>query len=616
MTKISTLLVSLLSLSAYGQHFCGFDEHQREIEQKYPKIKEERVLMDRKFRTQGALGVLRELNIIPENELGRFKAMSSSYQGEIYEIPVVVHILETDTDAKLTDEQIITWIDKTNKIFATTYGNGYFPEGNTINDGAVIPFKLVLAKRGPKCGETTTGIVRYDASNVPGYKEYGMARKGGQGAKEEDLKNIAPHWPEDSYYNIYLITGFNGNKRNSGLLGYANYPNTPNSIFEAVMKMPVVTSKDESTLAHEFGHSLGLYHPFINGNDDNGNNCPKNDNPDIDNDGVRDTEPTKSLLNPTPTNNDINPCTNQNFQGVQYNIMHYTSEPRKFTSGQRDRALALFLSQKGELTKSKAAKELSPTRGESLDMTPAYCSPTSSDDPNNTSRMGIKRVQLENIDYISEAHGRDFYKDLTLRSCLKGNVYTDIPDDKEDATIMVEGGGLNTQRISVWIDYNNDGIFDVNERIGYEIVSKTNKLIVKLDKNKIQVKNTYLRMRVRGDRRNTRGACDNMERGKTEDYAVRFVTKDFVDNKNPTTSTGGVYTGRVGINTEQPQATLDIREIEPNLLPVGAAQGVVFPNFTTEQRAKFQNVKEGTMIYNTTLKCVEFYDGMNWKCLN
>ncbi|MGV4519526.1 hypothetical protein ACQ1Q6_09955, partial [Ornithobacterium rhinotracheale] len=66
--------------------------------------------------------------------------------------------------------------------------------------------------------------------------------------------------------------------------------------------------------------------------------------------------------------------------------------------------------------------------------------------------------------------------------------------------------------------------------------------------------------------------------------------------------------GRVGINTSNPVASLDISRNEALLKDVETqkqAQGVSFPNFSTEERSKFENVAEGTMIYNTTKKCLE-----------
>ncbi|WP_406648975.1 hypothetical protein, partial [Ornithobacterium rhinotracheale] len=81
--------------------------------------------------------------------------------------------------------------------------------------------------------------------------------------------------------------------------------------------------------------------------------------------------------------------------------------------------------------------------------------------------------------------------------------------------------------------------------------------------------------------------------------------------------------GRVGINTSNPVASLDISRNEALLKDAETqkqAQGVSFPNFSTEERSKFENVAEGTMIYNTTKKCLEMYFGLkggraHWDCI-
>lgn len=82
---------------------------------------------------------------------------------------------------------------------------------------------------------------------------------------------------------------------------------------------------------------------------------------------------------------------------------------------------------------------------------------------------------------------------------------------------------------------------------------------------------------------------------------------------------------RVGINTEMPQASLEIKEVLDNGVPIDARiQGLSLPNFTTEQRNKFgegqvESMKIGTLIYNTSKKCVEMYLGYyngahQWSC--
>lgn len=75
--------------------------------------------------------------------------------------------------------------------------------------------------------------------------------------------------------------------------------------------------------------------------------------------------------------------------------------------------------------------------------------------------------------------------------------------------------------------------------------------------------------------------------------------------------------GRVGINTNQPKTSLDISKHTG--LPEDRLQGVSFPNFSTEERTKFNNPVMGTMIYNTTKKCLEMYTEKNsikdWYCV-
>lgn len=78
----------------------------------------------------------------------------------------------------------------------------------------------------------------------------------------------------------------------------------------------------------------------------------------------------------------------------------------------------------------------------------------------------------------------------------------------------------------------------------------------------------------------------------------------------------GQYNGRVGINTIEPQATLDISKVALANLPKGRAQGVMLPNIKTSERNIFTGVKAGTMIYNTTKNCIDWYNGTQWSCLD
>lgn len=64
---------------------------------------------------------------------------------------------------------------------------------------------------------------------------------------------------------------------------------------------------------------------------------------------------------------------------------------------------------------------------------------------------------------------------------------------------------------------------------------------------------------------------------------------------------------RIGVGTSTPQAALDITSSNDGLLP---------PRLTTMQRDSIENPKEGLMIYNITLHCLQAYTQYGWKCTN
>lgn len=520
---------------------CGTHYHQRVLERQNPELLKKRMQLEQEIATRDAKAFRERIGA---------RTIAGRYVGQIYEIPVVVHIIESRDNANqhlsLTDEQIQTWIDNCNKMYATTYGNGYYAEGDGPDGGAVIPFKLVLAKRTPQCAPTS-GILRYDATSLEGYSENGLKDGDGtdaKGATPEAMRQLAPMWPASSYFNIYIVTGFNGDKSTYGLMGYCYYPTVPDNIYSTVMKVTVVTNEHDSTLAHEFGHGLGLDHTF-EGTDKRPNasnlsaaDCPVNNNCTKDNDKVCDTEPGANLLyvSPVPTNDSINVCTGEKYQGVQYNIMNYTAAKRKFTAGQRERALDVFMSVRENLTKSLGATPLGQ-EGNPINVN-STCVPilpgTAIDDNYN---IGPVRVILGSIDNPSSPNNKNtstYYDDFTTVSCSNPTVFTDIPTAGE-SKVSVHIRNINTQWVKVWIDYNNDGQFENStELVGMKQVDKTEgKVTYTFTPPADAVKNTYLRMRVMADWDNKQ-ACDLPSYGQIEDYAVRIVenlsTKDVEKN--------------------------------------------------------------------------------------
>jgi hypothetical protein len=157
------------------------------------------------------------------------------------------------------------------------------------------------------------------------------------------------------YYNIYVVNTFDSTpiSQAGGLQGYAYFPAVSDAFYGTFMKASVVVdANDPTTLPHEFGHAIGLDHPFVGGSS---TTCPAETagGCSVDNDKVCDTPSTKSLLGASlPSNSEMNPCDTDGWNNVQYNVMNYTSSSRLFTSGQKDRGVAMFLASRENLTKS------------------------------------------------------------------------------------------------------------------------------------------------------------------------------------------------------------------------------------------------------------------------
>ncbi|MEG0926587.1 MULTISPECIES: zinc-dependent metalloprotease [Chryseobacterium] len=564
MKKITIVSAVLLFINVFSQsheHACGFDDELRRMDAQFPELKKRREETEQKLRKIDKHDYL--------NKVGGGTSWNGLYTGEVYEIPVVVHVIESKAAANanlsLTDQEITDWIDRANKMYATTYGNGFYPEGPGIDGGNVMPFKLVLAKRSPTC-TATNGIVRYNGSPIPQYDASGVKQgSGGSGASDADIKALAPHWPEGSYFNIYVIIGFNGQQLNSGgLMGYARFPETYDYFYESFMKVATIKNSNDTTLTHELGHAFGLYHTFQGGNytvtSGNAGYCPPAQTDcTIDNDRVCDTEVSGAAFyqNPAPANTAINPCTGVNYQGVQYNIMNYSNTERKFTAGQRERAIMLMMENRKNLLNSTAGKDLSVVIPSPVSVVAAQCNPAGITHPaNNNFAIGPTRVSFGSIGSLTNGYDSDepapkFYDDYTAANCIRPAYYTDIPLAGSTALKVGYDNGFNQAdkfKTKVWIDYNNNGSFEESELV----VNNTSATIASGGGTTITtnitppagaVTNTYLRMRIAVDAATYAGAalpdvtaCSQLQYGQMEDYAVRIM--------------GGLGTSEVTGNTE------------------------------------------------------------------
>lgn len=532
---------------------CGFDKHQRELEAKNPEIKKAREASEARVMAMDIQKYVKSLGI--NLETGK---------NTVYEIPVVVHILQapgsTTTSSNsinnITDSQIQAWINKANDIYACipgTVGNGspIYNAGTGLGFGTVMPFKLVLAKRDQNCNPTT-GIYRYDASSLSGYGNYGIKDSGSAGITTTQMRTLAPHWNEKAYYNIYLVNTFDGDQTLFGLMGWAAMPTNPDNVFETVMKIAVVT-KNDTTLAHEFAHSLGINHPF-EGSNTQPNSATTTDCPPstgnclADNDKICDTEPTACLLNvsPVPTNSDTNPCSNAPYQDIQYNFMNYgISANKKFTIGQRDYALATFVPLRGSLFTSLGAT--APGTGGGGTLIASTCNPVNPSSAFNY-QGGPTRVivgGLNNSSSAAEASNPKHYEDFTQYNCILPTVYTSLVDNAT-TPIQVEIKGSNNQNIAVYIDYNNNGTLESGELAASQIGVAPNTTwngTLPIPPS-TTVKNAFLRLRVIASIDNLTNACPTFSTaafGQAEDYSVKYTNTLEASDSVSSTNTSIIY---------------------------------------------------------------------------
>ena len=446
-------------------------------------------------------------------------------------IPIVVHVLHKGeaigVGSNISDAQIISSIDNLNDVYS-----------NSVNGGVSVDMgvQFVLAKRDPNCN-STNGIVRVDASNVPGYTQYGVNRSNSNGADDEALKDLSK-WPTDKYMNFWIVSEIDGNDGQAGVQGYANLPVGIDEYNGAVMMSTVFGydpngtlfsstmsfNKDNSTVTHEVGHFLDLYHPFKGG--DTGV-CPPNES-DCSSEGdfVCDTPPIMNYLNydnntiyfncPNGTNN---VCSSGTLDEVMHNIMNYTSCPDRFTSGQRDRVLACLATSRASLTSSLGAVDPSGTFTAPI----SSCNSITSGLGLTGGYGGIIDVKLNGVINTSSStnidNSTDGYMDFST-SCL--SVITLEENQNYDLSVSTH---FNSHYVKAWIDYNNDGDFDdLGEEItqnGGMFSASGAEVTRNFTVSSNATLNTYLRMRVKAEvQNNSFSSCSGLTYGQTEDYTI------------------------------------------------------------------------------------------------
>ena len=482
--KLSSLLFILSFASTLpAQENCGFDHAHKALLAKDASYR---------FNTERQ-----------KIDWARFQKLNSSSKliinglDTVYEIPLVFHIVHTGgpvgSPGNPTDAQIIDLVDYVNKAFQAQWA-GY---PSTANGGTRVPFKFVLAKRDPSC-LPTTGINRVDGSGLPDYIMNGISYDGPFGAPDVDVKNLS-RWPNDQYYNIWIVNTISGG---GGVAGYAYYPGAGPLVDGTVVAAPY-TNPGDITLVHEIGHGMGLPHTFEG--DDDGVNCPPNVDCTIDGDGICDTEPHKRSILCSET---TNPCTGTSMNLTQHSFMSYTHGCQdRFTKGQKDKMLFNLINNRTSLMHSIGSVEPPPAP------IAATCIPAMSN-PGSMLDAGPREVHFNYIHKITGGFTTDgvSYQDFFCTD--QTEVFTG-----ETYTITVKTG-YNIEHLRVFIDYNNNGSFEPTELAA----ASTGNTYNQVHTAAITIPTTAvvcqpLRMRVIADVIGAQ-ACGPLAHGQAEDYVV------------------------------------------------------------------------------------------------
>lgn len=290
------------------------------------------------------------------------EAPLSRKSSTVLTIPVVFHVMHLGesegTETNISYEQILSAVESMNKAYR---GNAPYS-----SSGVDMQIEFCLAAQDP-LGNPTNGVNRINAAGTSDYSTNGITTSGTD--NEIAIKDLSI-WSNSDYYNIWVVSEINGNDAGSGTQGYAYFPGAGPSIDGTVIMYNSLGYDPDgsrcfnvkeytnlnTTLIHELGHGLGLYHTFEG--DSDGTTCPSNTDCSTDGDRCCDTPP-HDRTSGCPTSG-INACGTP-LSSHQNNFMDYSSAScqTEFTADQKSRGRGFLSGTRSSLLTSSACTPVS-----------------------------------------------------------------------------------------------------------------------------------------------------------------------------------------------------------------------------------------------------------------
>ena len=174
-------------------------------------------------------------------------------EGNVYQIPVVVHILYTNSTNNISDAQIQSQLDVLNADFRRTNAD----RTNRWPQAADSEIEFYLAQVDPN-GNPTTGITRTRV-NTSTWTQREIMKRSATGGVDA--------WDTTEYLNMWVVDNMSFGGRT--ILGYAQFPWDNDRVHDGVVMADQYFGNTGTaqapfdggrTTTHEVGHYLGLRH--------------------------------------------------------------------------------------------------------------------------------------------------------------------------------------------------------------------------------------------------------------------------------------------------------------------------------------------------------------------